>query len=152
ERARRQRAHADDADGLVLRARQKALEVDARELPCLPAPGRGIEQVVEDLRGVDGARVDHRVDRVRITDRGEAEEPRLALLAQSLKRWNHLVHHRANPERAACRRGTDRIVELKEVDARSAEPPEAVVDRARDSTADVPEILGPQAYLRADVH
>src|SRR5207247_4221975 len=108
QRARRQRANADDADSLLLGAQEQAFEVD-REPPLDLAAGRRIEQVVEDLCRINRAGVDHTMQRVRVAERGDPEKLELALLLQSLEGGDRLVEHLARADGAAGRRLRDRI-------------------------------------------
>ena len=63
--------------------------------------GARVQEVVADLRRVEGARVDYPVQRGGLADGGDAEEPDLALRAQPLERRHDLVEHALGGEIAA---------------------------------------------------
>src|SRR3989442_9800783 len=151
ERAARGRAHADRADALALGFRQQALEVDARKRAFDLSARAGIQQVVEDLRRIDVARVEHAMERFGIAVRRDAEEPNLALALELLERGNHFAHDVVDADRAARRHGPDRVVELQHVNARHAETAQARLARADHGATDIAEVLGTQPHLRADV-
>src|SRR6516162_2171115 len=52
-----------------------------------------IEHIVDHLSAVEGARVDHLMQRDRVADCGEPKKTRLALLAQPLERGHHITEH-----------------------------------------------------------
>ena len=99
QRAAGQHANADDADAGGLRMVEHPAVV-LRRIARRQRLGRTrVQHVVADLRGDEGARVDHLMQRRRIADRGDAGKPQLALLAQLLERRHHLVQHRLRRQR-----------------------------------------------------
>ena len=79
--------------------------------------GRGrVEHIVDDLSAVEGARVDHLMQRHGVADCGEPEETRLALLAQQLERRYHVTEHLLDAESLPAAGLSDRIVQVEDVD------------------------------------
>jgi hypothetical protein len=76
----------------------------------------GVEHIVDRLRAVEGARVDHLMQRRRVADCGEPKETRLALLAQPLERRHHVTEHLSNAESLPAAGLGDRIVQVEDVD------------------------------------
>ena len=90
------------------------------------------------------------MQRRRLANRRDAEEARLALLAQPLKRWHHLIHHLPHAERWPAPRLGDRVVQVEDVDSIEAQPRQAVFERLCYGVGDALAVGGWQPYLGAD--
>src|SRR6185312_15959191 len=150
ERAARQNANCDDAGAGFRRVLEKAAVV----LPGIVRRQRfrrgWIEHVVDDLRAVEGAGIDDLLQRPRVADRGEAEKPRLALLAQFLESGHHLAEPLRDAERGTAAGVSDRIVQVKDIDVVPAQAFEAVLERLRDRIANASGIAWRQPDLGAN--
>src|SRR5262249_31174726 len=116
ERASGKHADADDADpgrpGMIEQPFIILCRIVRRQ-----RNGRGrIEHIVDHLSAVEGTRVDYLMQRRRVADCGEPKKPRLALLAQSLKRRHYITEHLSDAERFPATGLGDRIVQMEDVD------------------------------------
>ncbi len=108
----------------------------------MSAASARVEQIVADLRGIEGARIDDAVEIPSRAEPGDAEEADLALLAQALERRHHLAQHDLGGERPLPSVRRDPVVQLQEVDLVAAEPLQARLERRRHRRADLAVILG----------
>src|SRR5439155_1581565 len=77
---------------------------------------RWIEHVVDDLRTVEDARIDHPMQCRRVAECRQPEETNLALLTQALERRDQFVKHLPDAERRSAAALRNRIVQMKDVD------------------------------------
>ena len=90
------------------------------------------------------------MQRRRVADPCEAEETRLALLAQPLESRQHLVKHLGDAERLPVPGRGDRIVQVKDIDPVEAQPRKARFERLRYSFGNATSVRGRQPDLGAD--
>ena len=84
---------------------------------------------------------------LRVARGGDAGEPDLALPAQRLERRQNFVHHLPDTQRGAAARGGDRVVAMQDVDRLPAEPPQAFLERLRNTVRDL-RSAGWKAHFR----
>src|SRR5260370_26757715 len=78
--------------------------------------GRWIEHVVDDVSAVEGACIDHLMQRRRVAYCRNPEETNLPLLTQALEGWYHLAEHLSDAQRQSASCLGNRIVQMKDVD------------------------------------
>ena len=122
----------DDAHVCGFRVRQEIAEIMRRIPRRDRSPGARIEQVIADLRGIEGAGVDHPVERRGVADRGDPVEPGLALFAQPLERRHDLAEHDFRREIAFLAVEHDVVVQLEQIDLLALQPLQARLQRGRD--------------------
>ena len=116
QRAAGEHADADDADAGRPGMIEQPSIILCRIIRRQPG-GRGrIEHIVDHLSAVEGARVDHLMQRRRVADCGEPKKTRLALLAQPLERRHHVTEHLSDAECFPAAGFSDRIVQVEDVD------------------------------------
>src|SRR5262245_55436018 len=99
ERASGKHADADDADAGRRGMIEQPSIILCRIIHWQRSGGGRIEHIVDRLSAVEGTCVDHLVQRRCLADCGEPKKPRLALLAQSLKRRHYITEHLSDAER-----------------------------------------------------
>src|SRR5262245_62018772 len=111
QRAAGEHADADDADaGRSGMIKQPSI-ILRRIIRRQPGGSGRIEHIVDHLRAVEGARVDHLMQRRGVADCGEPKKTCLALLTQPLERGHHITEYLSDAERfpAASRRSRARL-------------------------------------------
>src|SRR6266446_6855018 len=108
--------------------------------------GAWIEDIIADLCGVEGARIDDPVKRGGVADRSDAKEADLALLPQSLEGRDDLTEHSLGGKAAVAAICSNMIVQLEQIDAIELQALQARLQRGRDRRA------GPAAFAVRNAH
>ncbi len=108
-------------------SRQEPAEVLRGEARGHGAGRAGVEEVQAHLGGVQHACIDHPRQGRGFAQRGDADEARLARLAQLAQRRHHLFQHLLGVEPAGVL-GIDEVMELEQVHAVHLQPLEARIE------------------------
>ena len=140
QRAAREDADADHAD--VCRARMiEQPSIVLRRIVRRQSAGSGrVEHVIDHLRAVEDARIDHLMQRRRIADGSQPKETRLALLAQAIEGRHHLAQCLRNAECFSAALLGDRVVQVEDIDPFELQACQAGFERLGYGICDAPEL------------
>ena len=139
-----QHADADHANAGFLGVVEQPFVI-LRRIVRRQFPGGGwIEHVVDELRAVEDAGIDHLMQRRRIADTRQPEETNLALLAQAFERRDYIAEHLPYAQRRSAALQGNRIMQVKDVDPVKAQSRQAAFERRRDGVGDAAEVGGRQ--------
>jgi hypothetical protein len=152
QRAAGQHADADDANAGSLGGIEQSSVILCRIVRRQLLGGRWIEHVVDDLRAVEGAGIDHLMQRRGVADCRDPEETNLALLTQPLERRYHVAEHLSDAQRRSAPCFGNRIVQVKDVDPVKTQSRQAAFERHRYGVGNAVELALQQPDLGADGH
>src|SRR6266436_6761177 len=112
--------------------------------------GAWIEDIIADLCGVEGARIDDPVKRGGVADRSDAKEADLALLPQSLEGRDDLTEHSLGGKAAVAAICSNMIVQLEQIDAIELQALQTRLQRGRDRRAGSAAFAVRNAHFSAD--
>ena len=150
QRAAGQHADGDDADAGRFGVIEQPSVILRRIVRRQRHGGRRIEHVVNHLRTVEDAGVDHLMQRRSVANRGEPEKANFPLGPQPLECRDHLAKHLPDAQRFAAAVLGDCVVQMEDIDPVATQSREAIFERLCHCVRDAAEIGARQADLGAD--